>query len=141
MRGRAILAVFFIVSMATALPGAVRSQASSDTREQHRIVLFGAHWCAPCQAEFRNLPALVAAAAPDRLVLAWTDRPLPATVLPATVDTLSAREAQFLAERFGGEGYGLPFTVMLDREGQECAIWRKPLRPDEIDALRAKCRN
>lgn len=91
----------------------------------------------------RILPALIAAAAPDRIALAWIDRPmpLPSNISPATIDNIGAKDAQSLAARLGGEGYGLPFAVMLDKEGQVCAVWRKPLRPTDIDALRADCRN
>jgi thiol-disulfide isomerase/thioredoxin len=63
--------------------------------EPHRIVLLGARWCAPCMAEYAHLPELVRAAAPDRIVLAWIDRPIAVPAgLQGQVDTLPAPAAR-----------------------------------------------
>jgi thiol-disulfide isomerase/thioredoxin len=53
------------------LPSSLRAQDSG-----RRVILLGARWCAPCMAEWRNLPRLAAMVAPDRIVLAWVDRPI-----------------------------------------------------------------
>lgn len=102
------------------------------------IVLFGAHWCAPCRGEYRILPALILAAAPNRLILAWIDRPIGQPV-QATIEALDAQDAQALAGRIGGEGYGLPFSAMFDSNGRVCGIWRKPLHPKDVKLLIEAC--
>jgi hypothetical protein len=48
-------------------------------------------------------------------------------------------DAQALAERMGGEGYGLPFSAMFDSNGHVCSLWRKPLRPEDIASMKAAC--
>ncbi|HWU03505.1 MAG TPA: hypothetical protein VN222_12265 [Novosphingobium sp.] len=90
--------------------------------------------------EYRALPALVAAARPDRLVLAWTDRPLPVPPqLRGEVEVLAPAEAHALALRALGEGYGLPAALGL-RGGQVvCRPWRGPLSAREIAEFRRGC--
>jgi len=121
--------------------GPARSQDRRAPSLHDAIVLFGAHWCAPCRGEYRNLPALIAAAAPDRLVIAWIDRSIgpPAGVLPGEIAVLGVEDAQTLAGRIGGEGYGLPFSAMFDSAGRVCSVWRKPLGAADIKALKAAC--
>lgn len=107
-----------------------------------RLVLFGAHWCAPCTIELRDLPAIAAAAKPEEnVVLAWIDAPpsVPAS-LAGKVEALRPDHAQRLAERVLGEGYGLPSAAMLDAEGRACAVWRAPLRDADVQVLRGRCR-
>jgi hypothetical protein len=103
------------------------------------IVMFGAHWCAPCTGEVRRLPELAAAAAPDRIVMAWIDHPI--TPSPATtgVASLPPDVARRLAQNLLGDGYGLPISVMFDPHGAACAIRRSPLSPEEIAKMRLQC--
>lgn len=107
------------------------------------IMLFGAHWCAPCMAEYQALPALATAAAPDRIVLAWIDRPIVrppgAPAIVADIRSLPAEDARRLAQNLAGDGYGLPFSVMFDGAARACAIWRRALHADDLAALRAQC--
>jgi hypothetical protein len=103
-------------------------------------ILFGARWCAPCMAEYKNLPALVAAAAPDRLALAWIDQPIaPPSQGAPNVLSLPASEARHLAYKVAGAGYGLPFSVKFNLKGDVCAIWRAPLGAEDFAVLRARC--
>ena len=134
MRGLSILALM----AAAALPGEGATPGAPP--RGHVIVMFGARWCAPCMAEYRGLSALAAAAAPDRLALAWIDRPIaPPPELAPTVDALPPGDARRLAETALGEGYGLPSSAMLDSSGHACALWRSPLHPDDLKAMRLQC--
>ena len=109
--------------------------------KEHTIVLFGARWCAPCMAEYKNLPQLAKAAAPDRIALAWIDRPIGVpTALGPITRVIPVEEARQTAERLGGIGYGLPFSSMNDSEGHVCALWRNPLEPSNLETLRKLCR-
>ncbi|WP_179505577.1 MULTISPECIES: hypothetical protein [unclassified Sphingomonas] len=117
-------------------PGAGAAPAPAE-QAPNRIVLLGARWCAPCMAEYANLPALVRAAAPDRIVLAWIDRPIAAPPgLQGQVDTMPPAAARELAERRLGVGFGLPAAVA---SGSACQPWRGPLRPADLPAWRAAC--
>lgn len=132
-------ALSMILLMTFVLAGPARAD-QGDQRSARRIVLFGAHWCAPCMVEYRDLSALVSAAEPDRLVLAWVDEPVPVPgQLAGRVDAVSAREARGLADRLLGEGYGLPSAVVLDPAGRACAVWKAPLHGSEVRALRDRC--
>ena len=141
MRGPHIMKCILGLSMAIATNCPATSQAPASLPTPERIVLFGAHWCAPCQAEYRSLPDLVAASAPDKIVLAWVDRPVqrPSMVSKYGVEELATKDAQALGLRLGGEGYGLPFTAVMDGDGRLCALWRKPLHPEDVMRLISSC--
>jgi thiol-disulfide isomerase/thioredoxin len=110
---------------------------SNDART---IMMFGARWCAPCMEEYRQLPDLARASAPDRIMLAWIDKQIaPPTPGIGTVETLPADEARRLARSVLGEGYGLPFSVMFDKSGRRCTIWRSPLRIRDIGVMQRQC--
>jgi thiol-disulfide isomerase/thioredoxin len=121
---------------------AANSQSRHEISLSNKIVLFGAHWCAPCRGEYRTLPALVAAAAPSRVLLAWIDRSiaLPPAILRQNIEILDVLDAQALADRIGGEGYGLPFSAIFDSDGRLCGVWRRLLRPEDIETLKSSCR-
>jgi thiol-disulfide isomerase/thioredoxin len=105
-----------------------------------RIVLLGARWCAPCMAEWRELPQLAARLAPDRIVLAWVDRPIAVPpALAGQVSAMPADEARALAVRYGGQGFGLPMAVMIDEHGRSCSPWRRPLRPEDLAEFFRMC--
>lgn len=92
-------------------------------------------------AELADLDRLAEAARPERVVLAWVDRPvqLPAR-LAGQVDTLPLAEAKSLAQRIGGPGYGLPMAQLTGHGYRNCPVWRHPLRPADITSLRSACR-
>ncbi|WP_343615179.1 hypothetical protein [Novosphingobium sp.] len=118
------------------LPSSLRAQDSG-----RRVILLGARWCAPCMAEWRNLPRLAAMVAPDRIVLAWVDRPIAVPpALASQVTTMPAAEAQALAVRYGGQGFGLPMAAIVDAQGHACPVWRRPLRPEDVADFYRTCR-
>ncbi len=127
----AILAVIIAV-----LPGLANAEPA---KEPAKIVLFGARWCAPCTAELGMLPQLIAAGAGDDLELAWIDAPPPLDPAAPGVRMLPVREARALAEAIGGQGYGLPFAARFDSRDKPCAVWRAPLRPEDLATLRQQC--
>lgn len=105
------------------------------------VVLFGANWCAPCLDELRTLPALAQAAAPMRIVLAWTDG-APVRLWrewPANAEQLPVADAVRTIERLGGQTAGLPYAVLVDGQGRRCADRRGGVTPERIAALKARC--
>lgn len=91
-------------------------------------------------AEWRDLAALVAAAKPDRVVLAWVDRPIPPPpALVGQVAIMPQPQALELAHRLGGEGFGLPMAAYVPAGGRPCAPWRAPLGVGDLGALRQLC--
>jgi thiol-disulfide isomerase/thioredoxin len=107
----------------------------------HTIILFGADWCAPCVAELSKLPSLADVAAPDHLVLAWTDHlaRLPDDAAHLGVTRIAPVKARALMVRFGKGNYGLPLVVMLRDDGTRCAMLRQSLSKEGIAALRRSC--
>lgn len=131
------LAAAMVLAM---LPGVAWGGAEADATTPHRIVLLGARWCAPCMAELGHLPDLVRAAAPDRLVLAWIDRPIPIRgELAGQVDTMDPAEARRLAERELGEGFGLPAAIALGPAGRACRPLRGSIAAPDLAAWRRNC--
>lgn len=78
--------------------------------------------------------------APDRIVLAWVDRPIdvPAALAPQ-ITAMPAAQAQALAISYGGQGYGLPMATILDAQGRPCPVWRRPLRPEDVAEFYRMC--
>jgi len=95
------LSMHMLIILSLTVSGTVNADAAPATiGGEHRIVLFGARWCAPCMAEYRSLSEIIAAATPDHVVLAWVEKPIAVPVsLEGIVETLSAQEAQRLAMR------------------------------------------
>ena len=139
MRHRTILTI--VLGISTVWTGCGPAIAQDRAPAADQLVLFGAHWCAPCRGEAAVLPALVRAAAPARVVIAWIDRPfsLPAGLPPDRVAVLPPAAAEALAGRVGGPGYGVPFTASIDGNGHVCQVRQKPLKPEDVAALLAAC--
>jgi hypothetical protein len=90
--------------------------------------------------EWRNLPQLAARLAPDRIVLAWVDRPVQAPgALAGRVSIMPVEEARALARRLGGQGYGLPMATILGEHGETCPPWRRALRPEDVSEFYRSC--
>lgn len=111
--------------------------SASQAGGERMLVLFGAHWCAPCMVEYGRLASLVAAAAPDHVELAWIDRPIQRPSNLPSVSILAPENARRLAYELAGEGYGLPFAALLEESGQHCMLHRGAIAPEHITAMRA----
>ncbi|WCT78318.1 hypothetical protein [Novosphingobium humi] len=131
----------FLAASSLAAPSlAAPSLAAQAPSGAGQVILLGARWCAPCMAEWRDLAALVAAASPDQVVLAWVDRPMPPPpALNGQVAVMPHAQALELAQRLGGEGFGLPMAAYAPVGRRPCAPWRGPLRPKDMESLRQLC--
>lgn len=138
MRSLSIIALAFIADLVAIAP-VNASELPPSYALDHRIVLFGAQWCAPCRVELRHIASLARAAAPKTILLAWVDEPPSEDDVSQKVEVLDADTARKLANQVLGEGYGLPSAVLYDRGGKPCAIWRAPLMPQDIASLEANC--
>jgi thiol-disulfide isomerase/thioredoxin len=134
MWGLSILAAASALSVSPTVAGVPRLGGYPST-----IVMFGAHWCAPCMGELRRLPELAAAAAPDQLLLAWVDSSVGPSQTTTGFESLSPNAARRLARSLMGDGYGLPFSVMFDPRGDVCAVQGSPLDSAEIANMRLRC--
>ena len=125
--------------MLLAMP--VDASAEGLATPPHTIILIGADWCAPCVAELRELPSLANAAAPHRLVLAWTDRParLSPQAAQLGVTQVPLAKAREMMARYGQGNSGLPLVVMLSDDGAACGTLRERLSKEGIAALLASC--
>jgi hypothetical protein len=128
-----------IAAMLLAVPAV--APAGQPASPAHTIILLGADWCAPCVVELRELPTLARAAAPLRLVLAWTDRAarLPAEAVRLGVTQVPLATAREMLARYGEGNAGLPLAVMLRGDGTACATLREGLSKDGIAAMLKSC--
>lgn len=147
-------ALIGLTSALALAPAALADPAPALPRDA--VVLFGAHWCAPCTGELRDLDSLLArlAQAPQdagrALVLAWIDRPASgAAVMRAlarqggTVQPRVALPPPALASAWAGPllpaAHGLPFAVMTDALGKVCALHQGVTRAADIAEMTAAC--
>jgi len=129
-----------ILGLGTFLSILVVSPAHAEPAPVARVVLVGAHWCAPCRAELPRLAALAAAARPATLALGWTDRlPMLPAAARTAVEGLPPATARTLLERHAQTARGLPFALAYTATGTLCALWRGPLTEADWPALAARC--
>lgn len=108
---------------------------------KHRILLFGASWCAPCIKELRSMGKLASAAKPDRIVIVWTDGGIRRYRVPSyqNVEIASDTQGRMLVSKFTSGSAGLPYSVMIDERDRKCAEWNKSLTPDAMTVMRNIC--
>lgn len=105
-----------------------------------RVILVGAHWCAPCRAELPELGTLAAAASPARIAVGWTDRkPVLAAALTGIIEVLPVMAAKDLVNRHGTAARGVPFAVGYGADGKVCTVWRGPLKAPDWPKLVQAC--
>lgn len=76
-----------------------------------------------------------------RIVLAWTDG-APVRLWrewPANAEQLPLVDAVRAIERLGGQTAGLPYAVLVDRQGRRCADRRGGVTPERLAVLKARC--
>lgn len=119
----------------------VLAVSESRNSPSHRIILFGASWCAPCIAELRNMAELAAAASPDQIAIVWADAGIRRFSFAryGNVEIASDAEARRISTEFASDNAGLPFAIMTDARGRKCAEWREALLPETIGRLRISC--
>ena len=120
------------------------------------LILFGAHWCAPCGAELRDLGTVLARLSnldpTAQLVLAWIDRPVavstvnraldiphewhpapPRVIIPTPAAALGWAEPHLARAR------GYPFAALTDSHGTVCALHQGALQSATLAELWAAC--
>jgi len=76
-----------------------------------------------------------------RIVLAWTDG-APVRLWrewPANAEQLPVADAARTLERLGGRTAGLPYAVLVDRQGRRCADRRGGVTPERLADLKVRC--
>ncbi len=136
MKPRTLILVAFTAILAVS---AVRAEPAGQPPIS-RVVLIGAHWCAPCRAELPELGALAAAAGPARVMLGWIDRkPVLPPASSAVIEVLPVAAARNLVSRHGIAARGVPFAVAYAADGKPCTVWRGPLTPADWPTLTRQC--
>lgn len=139
------LSISIVVFVATITSTVVRAEISFSPAKAnattHKILMFGASWCAPCVAELRNIVKLASDASPDQIVIAWADGSIRRYKLPAlgNVRIASGEGAQELVRRYASGAPGLPYSVMIDGQGRRCGEWKSGLNSDAIVRMRTAC--
>ena len=132
--------VIFASSTSNVQPQGATANTAKFNETISRIVVIGAHWCAPCRAELPELGALAAAARPARIALGWIDRkPVVAASLAESIAILSVSTAQDLANRHGAAARGVPFALAYAADGKLCTVWRGAVTPANLLILEHQC--
>lgn len=102
-----------------------QSQPLSQWKDKALVVNFWATWCAPCVEEMPGLSALQAEIAPRNIQIIGIGIDSTANIAqfaskykiayPLYTGGLDATE---LSRQFGNQAGGLPFTVLISRDGQ-----------------------
>jgi thiol-disulfide isomerase/thioredoxin len=118
-----------------------QSQPMSQWKDRPLVVNFWATWCAPCVDEMPELSALQQEVAARSIQILGIGIDSPSNIAefgtkykisyPLYAGGMSGTE---LSRRFGNQGGGLPFTVLIDRQGQVRKTYLGRLKMDELKA-------
>lgn len=119
-----------------------KSQSLSQWKGQVLVVNFWATWCPPCLKEIPEFVAVsekmaakgvqfvgISIDKPDKVKVFREDNGVSYPLLIAGLETMD------LANDFGNRAKGLPFTVILDREGRLHHVKLGPLSGDELEDI------
>lgn len=116
-----------------------QSQPLSQWKDKALVVNFWATWCAPCVDEMPELSALQAEVAPSNIQILGIGIDSAANIAqfaskykiayPLYTGGLNATE---LSRQFGNKAGGLPFTVLVDRDGQVKKTYLGRLKMEEL---------
>jgi len=138
-----LLAFLLILGLARNPAGAMSVSESRAAPNEEAVLLFWADWCAPCQAELAQLPALQRAAGHVPIFIMVTRAGRMAAALPRGVPSDQIRFVDMLNEKtqriFPGLARGLPFAAMRDHHGQICATHQGGLDETKIRTWVAMC--
>ena len=130
----------FVAGATIFAASAAPAQNPSSQHAITRVILVGAHWCAPCRAELPELGTLAAAASPARIAVGWTDRkPVLAAPITGIIEVLPVMAAKDLVNRHGTAARGVPFAVGYGADGKVCTVWRGPLKAADWPKLVQTC--
>lgn len=114
-------------------------QALAQWKERPLVVNFWATWCAPCVDEMPELSALQQEVGPRGIQILGIGIDSPSNITefgtkykigyPLYAGGMSGTE---LSRRFGNQAGGLPFTVLIDRQGQVRKTYLGRLNMDEL---------
>lgn len=109
------------------------------------LVNFWATWCPPCRKEIpllKDMQAKYGAAGLQVIGIAVDETALVqdyAQEMQFNYPVLIGQmEAVTVANSFGIDLYGLPFSVLTDRQGRILEIHQGEITPDQVDAIVAK---
>lgn len=143
---------YIVVAMfaATALPfdlsNATPAQAESGVPlPPSAVLLFWASWCAPCQAEVRDIAELERAAAPLRVVIIPIEprrqwQPLLRSLRPDQM-YLPPEGGMTMLQRLTGGRAALPVSIAVDADGRICAIHYVGVTAALLERWRTICGN
>jgi thiol-disulfide isomerase/thioredoxin len=116
-----------------------QAQSLSQWKGKALVVNFWATWCAPCVDEMPELSALQTEVAPSNIQILGIGIDSSANIAqfaskykityPLYTGGLNATE---LSRQFGNKAGGLPFTVLVDRNGKVKKTYLGRLKMDEL---------
>ena len=114
----------------------------SEWEGEHRILNFWATWCAPCRREIPLLKAFQDAHEADgyRVIGIAVDFPEPVVEYAKAAEfnypsLVGEQDAMAVAESSGVDFIGLPFTMIVDREGELIGTHMGEIHKEQLDKV------
>ena len=116
----------------------------SEWAGEHRILNFWATWCAPCRREIPLLKAFQDAHDTDgyRVIGIAVDFPEPVVEYAKAAEfnypiLVGEQDAMAVAEASGVDFIGLPFTMIVDRQGELIGTHMGEIHQEQLDVVAA----